>query len=198
MFEDIITSVKTQYEIQESENNWRDSPFEYIHYLCVDYCGKAGENALNNFLLRTKKNGLHDWEIEYQGDSNINQKDGTYDICINKKSKNMLGIKTSRIGKNSSFQHDGLHENECHAELFLDITPNYAYLTIVSFSNYSLKDKHPVFGRKPHLRKNTNNNFKFDLSENSLEKGIESEITIKIQNDTTDEEIITFIKKFIK
>jgi hypothetical protein len=197
MFYDLQIAAEEQFIKQESENVWKNSAFEKFNRLCADYSGKAGEMALFKFLNRTKNQGLHDWYLEYDGDANINQKDGTYDFAITSKKRKKLGQKTARIGKQKNFQHDNLHDNECDAELFLDILPNYAFLTIISFENYTLKQKHPIFGIKPHLRKNTSNNFKMDLTENHLNKSIKSEITIKIDINTSDEDIIKFISKFI-
>jgi hypothetical protein len=197
MFYDLQVAAEEQFEIQESENVWKNSAFEKFNNLCADYSGKAGELALFKFLNRTKNEGLHNWHVEYDGDANVNQKDGTYDFAITSEKRKKIGQKTARIGKQKRFQHENLHNDECDAELLLDVLPNYAFLTIISFENYSLKEKHPIFGVTPHLRKNTNNNFKMDLSEKHLTNGIKSEIVIKIDENTTDKEVIEFISKFI-
>jgi hypothetical protein len=166
--------------------------------LNADYSGKAGEVAFFNFLKRTKKNGLHNWRILYEGDSNLNASDGTYDIgIIVESSKKRLGIKTARIGKQKSFQHDHLHDKQCDCEILLDITPSSAYLTVINFKNYTLKHKHSIFGITPHLRKNTSNNYKFDLRENHLEKGIVGKVTIKLEDTISDQEIISFLSSVI-
>jgi len=197
MFTDLKKAGDDQFIIQENENKWKGSHFESFNKLNADYSGKAGENALFSFLMRTKNEKQHSWEIEYDGDSNINQTDGTYDIIIKGRKRFTLGQKTARIGKQNRFQHENLHNNVCDGEIFLDITPNYAYLTVVSFDQYSLSDKHPIFNVKPHLRKNTNNNFKMDLSEKHLDNGLLSGITIKIDESTQDSEVLGFISKFI-
>jgi hypothetical protein len=198
MLQDLIDSGENLKKIQDSENIWENGKLKAFNHLCIDYSGKAGETGLYNFLLRTKKLGLHNWEIIYKGDSNINQKNGTYDMVIVLNEDFNLGIKTSRIGKNKTFQHDGLHNNECDGELFIDITPNFVYLTIIPFLNYSLFEKHPIFGVKPHLRKNTNNNFKFDLNEKKLQKGIKNKMTIIVDDETKDGDIISFFENFLK
>jgi hypothetical protein len=197
MFYDLQTAANEQFEIQQSENIWKDSAFEKFNDLCADYSGKAGELALYNFLVRTKNEGLHKWDIEYDGDSNVNQLDGTYDFAITSEKRKKIGQKTARIGKQKRFQHENLHNNECDFEMLLDVLPNYAFLTVISFENYSLKEKHPIFGITPHLRKNTNNNFKMDLTEKHLTKSVASQITIKIDETTTDQEMIEFISNFI-
>jgi len=197
MRKDLINSANKLLKTQNDENIWKGQPFESFHYLSADYSGKAGENAFFEFLKRTKKDGIHNWNIIYNGDSNLNPKDGTYDIMVIVGDKNRLGIKTARIGKQKSFQHDNLHDSECDCELLIDITPSSVFLTVICFENYSLNEKHSVFGLTPHLRKNTNNNYKLDLRENSLNKGIKNKITIKLDEDTTDEYVINFLKNFL-
>jgi hypothetical protein len=197
MRNDLINAANELLNVQNKENIWEGQPFESFHYLSADYSGKAGEIGFFEFLKRTKKDSLHNWEVIYNGDSNLNPEDGTYDIAVIVGSKNRLGIKTARIGKQNSFQHDHLHDGECDCELLIDITPFAAYLTVICFGTYSLSDKHSIFGLTPHLRKNTSNNYKLDLKENHLKKGVESKITIRLDEDTTDKYIIDFLKNFL-
>ena len=195
---DLINASNELVQKQKEDDIWFGECYESFNYLSADYSGKAGENAFFNFLSRTKKNGLHNWEIIYNGDCNLNASDGTYDIAlIISGDKKRAGLKTARIGRQKSFQHDNLHNQECDFELLIDITPSCAYMSIINFKNYSLKEKHSVFGLTPHLRKNTNNNYKLDLRENHLEKGIESGITIKLDDSVSDENIISFLSQFL-
>jgi hypothetical protein len=60
-----------------------------------------------------------------------------------------------------------------------------------------LKEKHPIFERTPHLRKNTTNNYKFDLNEKTLNKGIVREVTMRLDDNTTDGEVIDFLRGFL-
>lgn len=197
MKQDLINASTKLLEKQREEDIWKNQTFEAFSYLSADYSGKAGELAFYEFLLRTKENGLHDWEIKYDGDSNANAPDGTYDIGIRIEHKgNRAGLKTARIGKQKSYQHDHLHDGKCDLEILIDITPSTAHLTVIDFTNYSLKDKHPIFGLTPHLRKNTNNNYKLDLRENHISKGIQGGITINI-NESSEEQIIDFLRKFL-
>lgn len=197
MYLDLKQAADNLLRVQENESIWNDSTFESFHYLCADYSGKAGEDGFYNFMMRTRKNGLHQWDVEYDGDSNTNQNDGTYDMIIYGHNRNTLGIKTARIGKGKQFQHDNLHDNECDFELLIDITPNFIYLTILNFKEYTLKEKHPIFGLKPHLRKNTSNNFKLDLRESHLEKGIIGNISLRVDNNTDDNDIINFLSQIL-
>jgi hypothetical protein len=197
MRQDLILASTKFLKKQNDENIWEGQPFESFHYLSADYSGKAGEIAFFEFLKRTKKNGLHNWVVIYDGDNNLNHNDGTYDIVIVVGNKNRLGIKTARIGNQKSFQHDHLHDGECDCELLIDITPSSAYLTVICFENYSLSEKHSIFGLTPHLRKNTNNNYKLDLRENHLNRGIASKITIKLDENMPDKDVIDFLKDFL-
>lgn len=197
MRNDLINAANKLLNIQNNENIWEGQPFESFHYLSADYSGKAGEIGFFEFLKRTKKNGLHKWEVIYNGDSNVNSEDGTYDIVIIVGGKNRIGIKTARIGKQTSFQHDNLHDGECDCELLIDITPLAAYLTVICFEEYSLNEKHTIFGLTPHLRKNTNNNYKLDLKEVHLSKGIKNKITMRLDENTEDECIINFLRNFL-
>jgi hypothetical protein len=193
---DLINAGNELLEKQNQENIWEGQLLESFHYLTADYSGKAGEIAFFNFLERTKNEKQHNWEIEYDGDSNLNALDGTYDIAVVIGSKNRIGIKTARLGKQGSFQHDNLHDKECDCELLIDIAPTTVFLTVICFDSYSLKDKHPVFEKTPHLRKNTTNNYKFDLTEQNLNKGI-GNVTMRLDETTTDGDIINFLRKFL-
>lgn len=197
MLQDLITESQELRLRQEEENIWKNSKLEDFHYLSADYSGKAGEKAFLSFLNRTKSEGLHSWIVDYQGDSNINQKDGTYDMVIYNSRRNRVGVKTGRIGKSKSFQHDSLHDNKCEVEILLDILPDYAYITILDYRDYSLRNTHPIFGITPHLRKSTDDNFKMDLRETHLVKGIHSEVTLKIDSKTLDSDIISLISRFL-
>jgi len=196
MMKDLINAGNELLEKQNQENIWEGQLLESFHYLTADYSGKAGEIAFFNFLERTKNEKQHNWEIEYDGDSNLNALDGTYDIAVVIGSKNRIGIKTARLGKQGSFQHDNLHDKECDCELLIDIAPTTVFLTVICFDSYSLKDKHPVFEKTPHLRKNTTNNYKFDLTEQNLNKGI-GNVTMRLDETTTDGDIINFLRKFL-
>lgn len=198
MRQDLINASNELLQKQKQEDIWKDKPFESFNYLSADYSGKAGEIAFFNFLVRTKNDGLHNWGIIYDGDSNSNAPDGTYDIGIIVESlKKRMGLKTARIGKQKSFQHDHLHDKQCDYEILIDITPTSAYLTVVDFKTYSLKEKHSIFGLTPHLRKNTSNNYKLDLRENHLEKGIFGNITLRLDETVTSDQIINFLRQFI-
>lgn len=197
MRQELIDAGNKLLKQQNQENIWEGQPFESFHYLTADYSGKAGEIGFFQFLERTKQEGYHNWTVLYDGDSNVNPEDGTYDVAIIRGLKNRLGLKTARLGKQKTFQHDNLHDGECDCELLIDITPNSAFLTVICFEDYSLSEKHKTFGIKPHLRKNTSNNYKFDLSENHLNKGIVDRITMRLDMDTQDISIINFLANFL-
>jgi hypothetical protein len=64
-------------------------------------------------------------------------------------------------------------------------------------SDFDIYKKHPIFGVTPHIRKDNINGYKFDLTPNTLNKGIEAGITIRIDNRTPKEHVHNFIKKFL-
>ena len=164
--------AESQFEIQESKSVWKNTPFSAMENLKPDYSGKVGERLLADLC---KKSGVnHVWVND-----NKNSKDGTYDITILGKK---VEVKTARLGVDGAFQHESLRAAGCDFYTFVDVTPTYFYLTIIP--KFDMRAKHPVFGRKPHLRKETTNVFKFDLSEFNLKKGIAAGITIKVDADT--------------
>jgi hypothetical protein len=64
-------------------------------------------------------------------------------------------------------------------------------------SDFNINEKHPIFGIKPHIRKDSIGGYKFDLGATSLAKGIEAGITMKIDDRTPKEHVHNFIKKFL-
>lgn len=166
---------------QESITSWNSSPFHSINKLKPDYSGKIGELFMNRLC---QKNQL----LCSNYCEDINSKDGTYDIIINNKK---IEIKTARLGKHGSFQHENLHLDGYDSLIFMDITPYYYYITILP--KFDLESKCKILGRKAHLRKNTNNIYKFDYSEKNIKNAIKEGFTIKIDSSTTFECLNEFV-----
>jgi hypothetical protein len=141
------------------EDTWKDSPLEALNKLKIDSSGKVGELFVE---MICKKSNI---KCLYNGD--INSKDGTYDILINDKK---VEIKTARLGKNKSFQHEGLRSTGYDYLMFIDITPKHFYMTIVP--KFNLKEKSVIFNRKPHLRKGTSDVFKLDFNEKIIKENL--------------------------
>ncbi len=202
MFNELKTQIKELKEIQEQNNIWKGSSFEEINDLKIDYSGKVGENSLYEFL---KSNTNYD--IEFNFDSNVNAEDGTYDLKVNNK---RLEIKTARLGNppitkskkkrksnTGTFQHENLHNGVCDFTIFIDITPKEYFITFLDLRNFNLSEKHEVFKTKAHLRKNSDNRFKFDTSFTSLSRGISGGLTMRCDHETHKSEILNFIDKFL-
>lgn len=178
----IIQSIGDElHNRQNDSNEWHGSVLESINELKPDYAGKVGEHLIKRLCA----NGSI--QCEYSEDKN--SKDGTYDAIVNNKK---VEVKTARLGVNGSFQHETLKTDGYDYMLFIDITPNYYYLTI--FPRFSMKERHPIIGRTPHPRKGTSDVFKLDFGESNIKRCIESGSAIKIDENTTMEYIVNFIK----
>ena len=167
---------------QNDSNEWHGSVLESINELKPDYAGKVGEHLIQRLCM----NGSI--QCEYSEDKN--SKDGTYDAIVNNKK---VEVKTARLGVNGSFQHETLKTDGYDHMLFIDITPNYYYLTM--FPRFNMKERHPIIGRKPHPRKGTSDVFKLDFGESNIKHCIESGYSMKVDENTTMESIVSFIQK---
>jgi hypothetical protein len=183
MIKSLQQIAKDLFESQEKNNPWHGSKFEIFDKLKNDTSGKAGERFVKQICDETN--------ISFSYEEDINAKDGTYDIIILDKK---VEIKTARIGVENNFQHESLRCRGYDYIIFLDICPNYYYLSIVDINSFgNFKVRHPIFEIKPHLRKETTGTFKFDLRENTcLKKGIDKRVSIKVENEDPDK-----IKDFI-
>ena len=182
---DIMLSVLEEQINRQTENSlWGDSDFKLAELLKNDYSGKAGEVYIARLCDQL---GIENLYVEDE----INQNDGTYDIVINNK---RVEIKTARLGTSGSWQHESLRDYGSDYFLFLDIAPDGLYLSIFE-SNFDFSKRHPVFGRTPHLRKETGGTYKFDFGNASHKKGLESGYTLLINGHTSDFEIKNFINK---
>ncbi len=196
MVRNIKESIAKQKKIQDERDRWKESPFKDVNDLKIDYSGKVGEDAVYEFI-RDHMSDMYD--VEYDGDKNINADDGTYDIKVRSKSSGVekrIEVKTARIGTSSdNFQHEGLHNGVCDLVIFLDISFQDLYVTFIDLNSYDLRERHPILGTRPHARKETDNKFKFDTSLSSLSRGIREGITIKLDDDL--ERTIEFFNRFL-
>jgi hypothetical protein len=193
---------------------WKNTPHEGMNLLTIDQSGKVGERTFHDWCR-----SCADIRIDYD-DKNTNQPDGVYEGSISLASDPQINVnvtnpkyliltervvrnkfryenKTARIGKHGQFQHENVKPKEfCDLIVFLDYTPHEIYLTIMS-SDFDLSEKHPVFGVKPHIRKDSISGYKFDLGATAIAKGIEAGITIRVDDRTPKEHVHNFIKKFL-
>jgi hypothetical protein len=191
-----IKELKLKQDL-ESRDIWIGSKFEDINDLKIDYSGKVGELSIFPFLIENT-----DWNIKYSYDNNTNTNDGIYDGVIN---GYRVEVKTARLGKSSSrnifggnFQHENLKQlDECDYVIFIDITPNYFFITVKDFRNIDLTKEIKEFGIVPHKRKSTTDIFKIDLKEStSITRAVNSGISIPVNEDTDPKDIIKFLSKF--
>jgi len=106
-------------------------------------------------------------------------------------------VKTARMGEYSTFQHETLsNDNSPDFWVFVDISPHETYFTVID--SYNLKSKHPILQRTAHSRKKTNDVYKLDTSECVLNKGMNSEITMKIAHGQADDAFGDWIRERIQ
>jgi hypothetical protein len=162
-----------QYEKENKSNKWKNSILYKINTLKPNNSGNVGE------LFMEKLCKSINIPIEYNGTKNKNSSDGTYDMKINSK---RVEIKTARIGLSKSFQHESLRNNGCDYYAFVNIVPNYFYITFIP--KFDLNCKCKILCNKPHLRKGSNNVFKFTFTERHLLRSIEMGYSIKVNRTT--------------
>lgn len=182
----ILKSIsESQLAIQNSKSTWANTQFAAINELKPDYSGKVGERLLAELCKRCGIDHLY-------VDNDKNSKDGTYDIIILGKK---IEVKTARLGVQNGFQHENLHADGCDFHIFVDVKPEEFYLTVLP--KFDVKFKHPVLGRKPHLRKGTSDVYKFDWNEPNLAVALEKGVSIRVGSDTSVETIGEFLSKKI-
>jgi hypothetical protein len=172
------------FKSHNETSDWKESPFQSLDKLKNDCSGKVGELLLEKICI--------DGKISHVYDGDINSKDGTYDILINDKK---IEIKTAKRGKQKGFQHESLRLNGYDYLLFIDVCPDYYYITILK--RFDLNIKSDILGRKAHLRKGTTDVFKLDLNEKILDSLIESGHSLKISYTTQIIDITSFINQKI-
>ena len=165
---------------QNDSNQWHGSTLESINDLKPDYAGKVGELFLKQLCAAGGVQCLYD--------EDVNSKDGTYDAIVNGKK---VEIKTARLGVQGAFQHETLKKDGYDYLLFIDITPNYFYITVLP--RFDMTMKHPLIGRTPHPRKGTSDVFKFDFAESNIERCIAAGVSMKVSADSSMEAVMAFV-----
>jgi len=164
---------------------WKSSPLESLDKLKNDYSGKVGELFVESICKKSEIPHV------YSG-GDTNSKDGTYDIVIKEKK---VEIKTAKLGKQKAFQHESLRLTGYDYILFLDVTPEDFYMTILP--RFDLRNKSEILGKSAHLRKGSSDVFKLDFSEKLLTSLIEKGYTLKVTETTTIEDLNSFIQSKI-
>ena len=182
----ILTSTIT-YTIDNTPNLWEGSVFEDLRFLGSDICGKWGEKFLNDILKS------YDLSVEWNEDSNTNAADGKYDMKVNKK---RVEVKTSFRGtsrpdakgkiKLSGWQHENIYKEFIWDKVvFIDVDTQQIYVTVMDHSEMVFDKQHPILGKKPTLRQNKDDGYKFDFSLCTVKYGIKGGLTY--QWDLSDE-----------
>ena len=198
-------NIEELYEKQEAENQWNNSEFEKVNSLKIDYSGKVGELFLVSLCKEIIESHKEEFQIKYEyfGDSTAD--DGSFDIIINNVK---IEVKTARLGKDGkSFQHENLKKHEilngvevgADVFIFIDITPNCFYISFLKYKEFIFEKKNKIFNRTPHLRKGTNNIYKFDISQKQILSVIEDNEghSLKVSKETSTKDIIPFLREAI-
>jgi hypothetical protein len=169
------------YNTQKATNMWRNTPLELINELKPDPAGKVGEELLKTICLACG--------IKNESTGDKNSKDGTYDqkVCDTLKK---VEIKTARLG-GGKYQHETLKKEGCDYWLFVDIKPDGGCITILP--KFDLTNKHPITGTTPSPRKGTTDVFKWDFTENHLNKFVSTGAAIRFDKNTPMSKIGDFI-----
>jgi hypothetical protein len=174
--------------VQQREDIWKNSIFKPLIDLPIDTRGNWGESFISDTLSNNRK-------FSIKWDENCIDPDGKYDIIINKK---RVEVKTAFRGtKTHSWQHENLYSDHAWDKiLFVDVDVDGIYFTVLNFNQMYFDKAHPVFGRKPTLRKNQTDKYKFDLSIKNIQKGIEHGLTFHYDLENDDELLDFFSSKF--
>jgi hypothetical protein len=176
----------SQLDKQRLKSTWGGSLFESMDPLKPDYSGKVGECLLAGLCRIANIDHIYD-------DTDKNSTDGTYDIIILGKK---IEVKTARLGAQNGFQHENLRATGCDLHILIDIKPNEFFISVVP--KFSMTARHSVFGRTPHLRKGTTDVYKFDFCEENLIRAVRNGITLRVETNTSIEEIGAFLKNQIE
>lgn len=179
----MLTSIcDSQYEKQTKNDMWIRSLYKKVNELKLDYVGKVGELLVKQICETSYI------PFVYNEDVNTSHKTETFDMLIFDR---RVEIKTARIGKTKTFQHENLRNKECDYYIFVDIAPDSVYLTILQ--SFDMTQKCNFCGRIPHLRKGASNIFKFDFTPKTIQSYIKNELCICINSDTLLTEVGSFI-----
>jgi hypothetical protein len=176
----VLRDLGEEFYARECASAWAGSPLETINKLKPDSSGKVGELFLLKLCTDAGMNCV------YTGD--VNSTDGKYDVVVNGK---QVEVKTARLGAQHGFQHESLRAEGCDYYAFVDITPTAVFVTVIE--TFNMTERHPVLGRKPHLRKGTTDVYKFDFGMNALEAGVRAGCTLKVDATTPLDAVGAFL-----
>ena len=121
-------TIQKQFFEDSQDNAWFGSKFDIVNYLKIDSSGKLGLSFITTIC---NMSNVDNEPKKYQEDG--------YTLIINNKK---VVIKTARMDKNKKFQHESLSNDDKYDYiLFVDISPQNLYLTILKKFDLSVKKK---------------------------------------------------------
>lgn len=184
---DFVKILNKEKKSQDFDDRiWKNSPLEPIQYLKTNNVGSFGEKIINSLCYRM---GIYS---NINGNKTKSQNIG--DGIINNRN---IEIKTARIGKNRTFQHE-LGEFPWKSEylLFVDITPKFVSIIIMKnfTEEFYLHDSNrkvlPYFKNKITRRKKEGN-FKLTFTLKQIQEKKDFILRIPL-NSKIDESIIRY------
>tara|TARA_X000001036_G_scaffold355684_1_gene337555 strand:+ start:2384 stop:2974 length:591 start_codon:yes stop_codon:yes gene_type:complete len=185
-------TVQTLYNKQLAASIWTNSVWSNIATLFANNVGLVGEQFLQHILTTAGVEGHIHGVPGQPGDGNIRG----YPV----------EVKTARQGNCSpSFQHElGATPWEADYLAFLDITPTEVYLSLfpnIDEATYTSPKRYrrfPLYPKKniTHRAKDAGH-YKFDTTLAINNINVASGNTLRITNDTTPEQIRTYIDSVI-
>tara|TARA_B100001142_G_scaffold154077_1_gene154510 strand:+ start:171 stop:767 length:597 start_codon:yes stop_codon:yes gene_type:complete len=180
--------------IEQIPSIWGGSPMDGIQNLTCDQSGKLGERLL---LKICDASGI---VHEYNGDRNSSTTDNgnVYDVLMDVGGRRFrIEVKTARLSSTGyNFQHESLRNDQgSDFWIFFDVEPDKIHVIVLKDFDLSDPEKHPILGRKPHLRKGCTNTYKLDVSVPTLRNAREAGISMTFSND--DPETLKQVGSFI-
>ena len=179
-----FVSILKESLVTENPNAdyWENSVFKNLVIQNNDYRGSWGESITHNWCIAA---GL---PSEWDEDSNINCEDGVYDVVIN---GFRVEVKTSFSSKNWQHENIYLSEDKCDKVAFVDVDAENIYITILDQDLLSPAASDPdyqILGKRPTLRNNQDDKWKFDFSKRTIRIGIEMGYTFVYNVENPDVE----------
>ena len=192
----MVQIINQQIQKENDANIWENSIYKDIAKLEANNVGNVGENMLQQIC----ENQQIESSIDGTKTKQTVNKEGAGDGKIKNKT---VEVKTARLGASqNSFQHElGEHPWKSDYIVFVDVSPKCIYLSI--FPNFT--EEHykaglkcePYFPTKKITRRKGEGNFKLDTSPVINDDLIIKGYCIKILENTTFDEIGTFINNNI-
>ena len=172
----IVASTIVENDISDY---WAGSTFEDVASLGADKRGQWGEDVLERVLTEIG------FDVSGTGNDNTGNSDGSvFDMLVN---ENRVEVKCSISPDN--WQHENIYsENKWDKIVFVDVTYDNIYFTVLDYNEMVFDTRHPILNRKPTLRQAREDAYKFDFGTATLRKGLAGGITFDYDMSNPDEE----------